>query len=142
MLIVEMVLTDTSGYLDMQVKTWRSLLELAKTFGWQPAGTQPNQAGIALNPEYLSYFDANYDVKDYRKNFSATDALALSNALIAACASVKSGKARLMEPNGPVWLSDGMDQQAFDQINAGLEVAMLRLAEFAAKGEFSYAWDD
>ena len=78
----------------------------------------------------------------YRFGGMPTDALALSNALIAACASVKSGKVRLMEPKGPVWLSDGMDQQAFDQIYAGLEVAMLQLAEFAANGEFSYAWDD
>ena len=142
MLIVEMVLTDSWGDLDMQVKTWRSLLELAKTFGWQPAGTKPNKDEVAHDPEYLSYFEASYDVKGYRKNFSATDALSLSNALLAACASVKSGRVRFIEAKRPVWLSDDMDQQSFNQINAGLDVAILRLAEFAAKGEFSYSWDD
>ncbi len=142
MLIVEMMLTDGSGYLDMQVKTWRSLLAVAKSFGWQPMGTQPNQSSVARYPEYLSYFENSYDVKEYCKNFSATDALGLSNALLAAYASVKSGKVRFMETKGPVWLSDGMDQKAFDQINAGLDDAMMRLAEFAAKGEFLYSWDD
>ena len=142
MLIVEMARTDASGYLDMQVKTWRSLLDVAKEFGWQPEGTQPNKAAAARSPTYLHNFECSYDVQEYCKNVSATDALALSNALMAAYASVKSGMVRVTETKGPVLLNDDMDQQAFDQINAGLDVAMLRLANFAAKGEFLYSWDD
>jgi len=142
MLIVEMALVKGGCYLDMQVKTWRYLLGVAKTFGWQPKGAQPNQAAAERDPKYMSYFECSYDVKEYSKNFSAEDALALSNALMAARVAVKSGDFNLVENRGPVWLSDGMDQQAFDQINAGLDLAILRLAEFSAKGEFSYSWDD
>lgn len=142
MLIVEMTLISGDGYLEMQVKTWRNLLGVAKSFGWQPKGTQPNQSAAERDPKYLSYFECSYDVKEYSKNFSSEDALALSSALMAACAAVKSGEFHLIESSGPVWLSDSMDQQAFDQINADLDVAILRLAEFSAKGEFSYSWDD
>lgn len=142
MLIVEMVLTDTSGYLDMQVKTWRALLKLAKTFGWQPEGTQPNRDAADRDPEYLSYFESSYEVREYAKNFNASDALELSKALMTAYTSKKSGKVCLMETKGPVWLRDDMDQQDFDQINASLEAGMVRLAEFAAKGEFLFSWDD
>jgi hypothetical protein len=142
MLIVEMALIDTSGYLDMQVKTWRALLNLAKNFGWQPEGTQPNRGAAVRDPEYLSYFENSYEVREYAKNFSASDALSLSKALMTAYALKKSGKVCLIEIKEPVWLKDDMDQQDFDQINASLEVGMLRLSEFAAKGEFLFSWDD
>jgi hypothetical protein len=77
MLIVEMVRgePEQTGFatFELQVKTWRKLLEVAELFGWTPEGAVVNENNARRNPDYMAYFQPTYKVEPwgYCKRVSA-----------------------------------------------------------------------
>ena len=96
MLIVEMVRGEPgcAGFatFDLQVKTWRKLLEVAEKFGWTPEGTVINESSAKRNADYITQFQPTYKVEPwgYCKRVTDADAVAMSKALLAADKAIKA----------------------------------------------------
>jgi hypothetical protein len=69
MLIVEMVRGEPgeAGFatFDLQVKTWRKLLEVAEKFGWTPEGTVVDKDSAKRNHDYIAHFQPTYQVEPW-----------------------------------------------------------------------------
>jgi len=148
MLIVEMVRGEPGqpGFTtyDLQVKTWRKLLEVAQKFGWTPEGTVIDEDSAKRNPDYIGRFQSTYKVEPwgYGKRVTDADAVAMSKALFAADKAIKAGKVGGLEKQGAILISDGMNEADFERLNLSAEGSLLSFAEFTANGGFIFAWDD
>ena len=148
MLIVEMVRGEPGqlGFttLDLQVKTWRKLLEIAEKFGWTPEGTVIDEFSAKRNSDYIAHFQPTYKVEPwgYGKRVTDADAVAMSKALFAAYESIKAGKVGVLEKSSAILISEDMNEADFDRLNLSAEDSLLSFAEFTANGGFIFAWDD
>jgi hypothetical protein len=148
MLIVEMVRGETGqpGFttFDLQVKTWRKLLEVAEKFGWTPEGTVVDEDSAKRNPDYIGHFQPTYKVEPwgYGKRVTDADAVAMSKALFAAYEAIKAGKVGVLEKSGAILISEDMNEADFERLNLSAEGSLLSFAEFTANGGFIFAWDD
>ena len=148
MLIVEMVRGEPgcAGFatFNLQVKTWRKLLEVAEKFGWTPEGTVINESNAKRNHDSIAHFQPTYKVEPwgYCKRVTDADAVAMSKALFAADKAIKAGKIGGLEKQGAILISDGMNEADFERLNLSAEGSLLSFAEFTANGGFIFAWDD
>ena len=148
MLIVEMVRGEPgeAGFatFDLQVKTWRKLLEVAEKFGWTPEGTVVDKDSAKRNHDYIAHFQPTYKVEPwgYCKRVTDADAVAMSKALFAAYESIKAGKVGVLEKSSAILISEDMNEADFDRLNLSAEDSLLSFAEFTANGGFIFAWDD
>jgi hypothetical protein len=148
MLIVEMVIGETGqpGFttFDLQVKTWRKLLEVAEKFGWTPEGTFVDEDSAKRNPDYIGQFQPTYKVEPwgYCKRVTDTDAIGLSRALTAAFIAIKAGDIAPLTAQNQVLIRDGMTKEEFESVNLSSNDSLRDFAEFTSKGGFVFAWDD
>ena len=148
MLIVEMVIGETGqpGFttFDLQVKTWRKLLEVAEKFGWTPEGTFVDEDSAKRNPDYIGQFQPTYKVEPwgYCKRVTDTDAAALSKALKAAFIAIKAGDIAPLQAQNQVLISEDMTEVEYQRLNLSANYSILIFAEFTSKGGFVFAWDD
>jgi len=148
MLIVEMVRGEPGevGFttFDLQVKTWRKLLEVAEKFGWTPEGTVIDEDSAKRNHDYIAHFQPTYKVEPwgYCKRVSDTDAIGLSRALTAAFMAIKAGDIAPLQAQNQVLIRDGMTKDEFESVNLSSNDSLLDFAEFTSKGGFVFAWDD
>ena len=129
---------------DLQVKTWRKLLEVAEKFGWTPEGTVVDEDSAKRNPDYISHFQPTYKVEPwgYCKRVTDADAVAMSKALFVADKAIKDGKVWGLEKPGAILISDGINKADFERLNLSADDSLLSFAEFTADGGFIFAWDD
>ena len=148
MLIVEMVRgePEQAGFatFDLQVKTWRKLLEVAELFGWTPEGTVVNENSARRNPDYIAYFQPTYKVEPwgYCKRVTDTDAAALSRALLVAYKAISAGDFAPLQGQNLMLICEDMTEVDFEKINQSANDSLLMFAQFSASGGFSFACDD
>ena len=148
MLIVEMVRGEPgeAGFttFDLQVKTWRKMLEVAEKFGWKPEGTVIDEFSAKRNSEYVANFQPTYKVEPWgcHKRVTDADAFAISKALFAAYKAIKAGKAGVLDKSSAILISEDMNEAEFKRLNLSAEDSLLSFAEFTAYGGFIFAWDD
>ena len=148
MLIVEMVRGEPgeAGFatFDLQVKTWRKLLEVAEKLGWTPEGTVIDKDSAKRNPDYIAHFQPTYKVEPwgYCKRVTDTDAVALSRALTATFIAIKAGDIAPLQAQSQVLIRDGMTKEEFESVNLNANDSLRDFAEFTSKGGFIFAWDD
>jgi hypothetical protein len=148
MLIVEMVRREPgeAGFatFDLQVKTWRKLLEAAEKFGWTPEGTVVDKDSAKRNHDYIAHFQPTYKVEPwgYCKRVTDTDAVALSRALTATFIAIKAGDIAPLQAQSQVLIRDGMTKEEFESVNLNANDSLRDFAEFTSKGGFIFAWDD
>ena len=148
MLIVEMLRGEPgeAGFttFDLQVKSWRKLLEVAEKFGWTPEGTVVDKDSAKRNHDYITHFQPTYQVEPwgYCKRVTDTDAMALSRALKEAFIAIKAGDIPPLQAQSQVLISDGMTREEFESINLSPNDSLRDFAEFTSNGGFVFAWDD
>ena len=148
MLIVEMVRGEPGqlGFttFDLQVKTWRKLLEIAEKFGWTPEGTVIDEFSAKRNSDYIAHFQPTYKVEPwgYCKRVTDTDAIGLSRALTAAFIAIKAGDIAPLQAQNQVLISEDMTESDFKRLNLSANESLLSFANFTSKGGFVFAWDD
>ena len=148
MLIVEMVRGEPGqpGFttFDLQVKTWRKLLEIAEKFGWTPEGTVIDEFSAKRNSDYIAHFQPTYKVElwGYCKRVTDTVAIGLSRALTAAFIAIKAGDIPPLQAQNQVLIRDGMTKEEFESVNLSSNDSLRDFAEFTSKGGFVFAWDD
>jgi hypothetical protein len=72
-------LVGAGGYFMMSSRTWQNVLELARTYGWQPAGTEPPDGLPRLEPwsgEYGAHSGQRVTVEDTRSLAAALERVA------------------------------------------------------------------
>ena len=127
MLIVEMVRGEPGqpGFttFDLQVKTWRKLLEIAEKFGWTPEGTVIDEFSAKRNSDYIAHFQPTYKVEPwgYCKRMTDTDAFAISKALFAAYKAIKARKAGVLDKSSAILISEDMNEAEFKRLNLSAE---------------------
>jgi hypothetical protein len=124
--------------------TWDALLSLAQQFGWQPAGTVPDEWAARHTSGYVAWFKPTYRPDEWAhcKRLSDADARHLAAALRLAADSIRAGRAVAPQPAGPIVLHDSAS--AIEVVRANL-APVNTIDEFAAfldNGEFAFAWDD
>lgn len=148
MLIVEMVRGKPGQpqftTFDLQVKTWRQLLEVAETFGWTPEGTVMHERSARTNPDYIARFQPTYQVEPwgYCKRVTDTDAASLSSALVSAYKAINGGDFAPLQRQNQVLISEDMTESEFKRLNLSANDSLRDFAEFTSKGGFIFAWDD
>ena len=148
MLIVEMVRREPgeAGFatFDLQVKTWRKLLEVAEKFGWTPEGTVVDKDSAKRNHDYIAHFQPTYKAEPwgYCKRVTDTDAIGLSRALTAAFIAIKAGDIAPLQAQSQVLIREGMTKEEFESVNLSSNDSLRDFAEFTSKGGFVFAWDD
>ena len=148
MLIVEMVRgepgEDGFATFDLQIKTWRKLLEVAEKFSWIPEGTVIDEFSSQRNPDYIAHFQPTYKVEPwgYGKCVTDTDAVALSRALVAAYRAITVGDFAPLQGLNQVLISEDMTESEFKRLNLSANDSLRDFAEFTSKGGFIFAWDD
>src|SRR5450755_973834 len=146
--IVEMVRRGTAESEDefhsCSASSWRQLLVLAGSFGWQPEGTIRDEAMARGRDEYDKWFKPTYDVEDWAncKRLSEADARHLGEALIAAHDAIANGRFIDMHTLGPGIFRDDMSTTETTRVNADSLTRIQSFAEFALGGSFAFAWDD
>lgn len=123
---------------------WKQLLPIAKSFGWNPKGTIPDERMAKWTKDYDRYFQPTYDPEEwaYCKKISKEDARNIATALIAAAAAIKAGEAIVVKNSNPVIFRDDLTQAEFEHINSKSIDLFLKFADFAFGGSFAFAWDD
>ena len=129
---------------DLQVKTWRKLLEIAEKFGWIPEGTVIDEFSAKRNSDYIAHFQPTYKVEPwgYCKRVTDTDAVALSRALTATFIAIKAGDIAPLQAQNQVLISEDMTESDFKRLNLSANESLLSFANFTSKGGFVFAWDD
>ena len=129
---------------DLDLWTWRVLLEFGKINGWQPIGTLPDAQYSDRFPEYMSKFKNDYEPNEwmYCKHFSPSDALELANALKLGISRVLEGKIPPPVREGPSILNEDSGYVSPDiSKNPYLKQAE-QFSQFLAAGSFVFAFDD
>jgi len=147
-LIVEMVHRKEDrpepGFFSCHRDTWKQLLTLAETFGWQPQGSV-----IANDPEhptadYDEHFQPNYEPGEwaYCKAVTKSDANNIAEALLEAHDAIKSGKVAMLPKSRSTIFNEDMTEAEFLAINSDIGQQLLQFGLFASQGGFLFAWDD
>lgn len=129
---------------DCGKRSWEGFLSLAKKFGWEPAGTVMDDWSAGCRKDYIDWFKPTYDPDEwaYCKCVGGDDAKALAAALSRAESAISAGTFTLTELRGPTIIRDDLTPAASMQINSGVAEELKEFIAFAARGEFTFAWDD
>ena len=123
---------------------WKGLLSIARSFGWNPAGTERDERSARLTKDYERHFVPNYEPEEWAhcKRIADGDALNLGSALHRAAAAIRGGSVVVLERAGPTLLKDDLTPTELRRINE-LPTALLdEFAQFVSGGSFVFAWDD
>ena len=124
--------------------TWKGLLTIARSFGWDPRGTVPDPWAACRTEDYMNWFKSTYDPEEwgYCKRVSDEDARALAAALRRAKAAITEGNVAIFERPGPTLLKDDSSASELERVNSLPTQQMDAFATFAEGGGFAFAWDD
>jgi hypothetical protein len=124
--------------------SWKQLLAIARTFGWQPKGTVPADDPADCSAEYLNLFKPDYEPEEwaYCKAVTKDDASNIAVALLAAYDAFKSGKILPMPQRQPTALAENYETVGFEAISGDVGQKLLQFGLFASQGGFLFAWDD
>lgn len=127
----------------LDVWTWRTLLDFAKTNGWSAQGTKPDPEQTS-NPEYMKHFTSDYEPKDIAltKYFDGEDARQLAEALTNGLNRVHKGEIQAPKRSGTTFISDSMNREEIERMCRYYLDSIPEFAEYLQRGEFSFAWDD
>lgn len=142
MLIVEMVRGKLGQpeftTFDLQVKTWRKLLDVAEKFGWEAQGAEYDNSA-PFSSDIFDKYTLDYKVESWNKRVSYADAIALSKALFLALDALPPSE---FVQQDQVLIFEGMSEADFERINKSVYDSLSLFAQFAANGSFSFALDD
>ncbi len=122
---------------------WEGMLDSARTFGWVPLGTIPDELARNLYPNYMSAFVPDYTPNEWRwcKRLSDADAKALSDALLRSSRSLIMRKLR--KPETETVIIGGPNGSSSNKRNhLSVPTCIDAFLSFAAQGGFAFAWDD
>jgi len=124
--------------------TWKQLLTLAETFGWQPSGSVNANDIEHPTVDYDKHFKPTYDPDEwgYCKAVSKEDAKNIAIALHKANDEINSGKIALFPKAQSTIFKNSLSAEEFESINSSLSEQVLEFALFASQGGFIFAWDD
>ena len=124
--------------------TWKQLLTLAETFGWQPSGSVNANDIDHPKIDYDEHFKPTYDPDEwaYCKAVSKEDAKNIAIALLKADAAIKSGKVAILPRAKSIIFKKSLSEQEFQSINSSIDQQFLKFGLFASQGGFLFAWDD
>jgi len=124
--------------------TWKQLLTLAESFGWQPSGTVNANDLDHPTPDYDKHFKPTYDPEEwgYCKAVSKEDAKNIAIALHQAKDEINSGNIALFPKAQSTIFKNSLSAEEFESINSSLSKQVLAFALFASQGGFIFAWDD
>jgi hypothetical protein len=124
--------------------TWRQLLTLAETFGWQPAGSVNANDTEHPTVDYDKYFKTNYEPEElaYCKAVAKEDAKNIAMALLDAHEAIKSGKVATLPKSRTTIFNEALTEDEFISINSDIGQQLLQFGLFASQGGFLFAWDD
>ncbi len=124
--------------------TWRQLLTLAETFGWQPSGSVNANRLDHPTADYDEHFKPNYEPEEwaYCKAVSKEDANKIALALIDAYDALKSGKVALLPKSRSTIFKEDLTEDESLSINSNIGQQILQFGLFASQGGFLFAWDD
>ena len=124
--------------------TWKQLLTLAETFGWQPSGSV--KANDIEHPmvDYDKHFKPTYDPDEwaYCKAVSKEDAKNIAIALLKADDEIKLGKIAIFSKTKSTIFKNSLSEDEFQSINSSIGQQLLQFRLFASQGGFLFAWDD
>ena len=147
-MIVEMARGDPfrEGFQDFSChkSSWNRLLEIGRSFGWEPMGTIPDPLFSKERPDYMQFFKPDYgpDEWAYCKRLSDADAVNLAAALRRAIGSIQNGNVIVMERTAPALIKDDVSAEELQRINQPATQLLKGFARFAEGGGFAFAWDD
>ena len=124
--------------------TWRQLLTLAETFGWQPEGTVNSNDTEHPTLDYDKHFKANYEPQEwaYCKAVTKEDAKNIALALLDANEAIKSGKVAMLPKSQTTIFNEALTEDEFLAINSNIGQQLLQFGLFASQGGFLFALDD
>lgn len=122
---------------------WKGMLDSARTFGWIPQGTVPDEFACNSYADYMSAFVPDYKPNEWRwcKRVSDMDARALSKALLQSSRSIIMQKLR-EEESEALQIGERMNSATLERINLSVPQCIDAFCLFASKGGFAFAWDD
>ena len=124
--------------------TWKQLLTLAETFGWQPSG--PVNANDIDHPtaDYDKHFKPTYDPDEwaYCKAVSKEDAKNIAIALLKTDDAIKSGNVAILQKAKSTIFKNSLSEEEFQTINNSIGQQILQLRLFTSQGGFLFALDD
>lgn len=124
--------------------TWKGLLSIARSFGWNPAGTMRDERAARFTKDYEQHFVPNYEPEEWAhcKRIATTDAQNLAAALNRAAAAIRAGSVVVLERAGPALLKDDLTPTELRRVNELPTSLLVEFARFASGGDFAFAWDD
>jgi hypothetical protein len=124
--------------------TWKQILTLAETFGWQPTGSV--NADDIEHPmvDYDKHFKPSYDPDEwaYCKAVSKEDAKNIAAALFRADDAIKSGKVAIFPKAKSTIFANSLSEEELLSINSSIGQQILQFGLFASQGGFLFALDD
>ena len=124
--------------------TWKQLLTLAETFGWQPSGSVNANDIDHPTVDYDKHFKPTYDPEGwaYCKAVTKEDAKNIAVALHKADDAIKSGKVAILPKPKSTIFRNSLSEEEFQSINSSIGQQILQFGLFASQGGFLFAWDD
>lgn len=137
---------NTPGYENYSCSgdTWRQLLNLAQTYGWDPKGTLPDEHSARYTENYEKYFEPNYEPREWShcKRVDTADADELATSLVIAKMAIDAGEEKIVFERGPILIGDSLTFAEMARINANPVDLINSFAKFLYDGGFRFAWDD
>jgi len=130
---------------DMDVWTWRILLEFGKANGWKASGTLADERYSKFLPDtYMKFFKSDYEPESWglHKVFDAADAFALAEALTNGITKVLAGKIPPPVRDGPCLLNSDTGYVSPDVSKIPYLRHAKDFSEFLRGGSFIFAFDD
>jgi hypothetical protein len=129
---------------NLDIWTWRRLIQIAKANGWDSKGTKPHPESQASVPDYMKHFQPDYEPREWAlmKVFDGADALELAKALMVGFARLQTGEITLSEDGRLVLLVEGMNKSEFEWVNGSIKKVIPSFVDFLQRGDFDFAWDD
>jgi hypothetical protein len=124
--------------------TWKQLLTLAETFGWEPSGSVNANDIEHPTVDYDKHFKPTYDPDEwaYCKAVSKEDAKNIAVALLRAVDAIKSGKVAILPKAKSTIFKNLLSEEELQSINSSIGQQILQFGLFASQGGFLFAWDD
>ena len=124
--------------------TWKQLLTLAESFGWQPNGSVNANDIDHPTVDYDEHFNPTYDPDEwaYCKAVTKEDAKNIAIALLKAEDAIKSGKVVILPKAKSTIFKNSLSEKDFQSINSSIGQQIPQFGLFASQGGFLFAWDD
>ena len=124
--------------------TWKGLLSIARSFGWNPAGTVRDEHAARFTKDYEQHFVPNYEPEEWAhcKRIADADAQNLAAALNRAAVAIREESVVVLQRTGPALLEDDLTPAELRRVNELPTALLVEFAQFVSDGGFAFAWDD